>query len=563
MTNDELRDLVAGGETLAVEFKADPPDQMLPDGNLVQAAVCLANRLEPESAFLLLGVTNDGQITGARPRHGERTDPLRIQALIANRTTPSLAVRAEIVPVDGLEVLAVEVPETRHPVGTVDGRYFRRARGSDGKPACVPLHFHEMQTMQAERGLLDYSMLPVADLGEEALDPLEFARYRRTIQESQGRGDAALLDLDDGELARALGAVEMVNGKLRVRVLGLLLFGKQEALASHLPAHEAAFQVLLGPDVAVNDFFRWPLLRLLEEFEGRLRARNQEEEIQVGILRIGIPDYSPRAFREAVANALIHRDYSQLGAVHVQMHEDRIEVISPGGFPLGVRLDNLLVAGPRPRNPMLADALKRAGVVERTARGIDLIYTEQIRNGRPAPAYDRSTETNVVVVLPGGKANLDFVRLVVEEGRQSRPPTLDELLILNQLTLVHRMTTEEAAELVHKSAAQARSRLERLVESGLVEAVGSGRARTWRLSAVTYRNLGQEAAYVRQREVERVRQVELILQYVESYGRISRGVAAELCRVPPHRASLLLKDLVERGQLRRHGQRRWSWYGKP
>ncbi len=224
MTSDELRDLVAGGETLAVEFKADPPDQMVPDGNLVQAAVCLANRLEPEPAFLLLGVTNDGQITGARPRHGERTDPLRIQALIANRTTPSLAVRAEIVPVDGLAVLAVEVPETRHPVGTVDGRYFRRARGSDGKPACVPLHFHEMQTMQAERGLLDYSMLPVADLGEEALDPLEFARYRRTIQESQGRGDAALLDLDDGELARALGAVEMVNGKLRVRVLGLLLF---------------------------------------------------------------------------------------------------------------------------------------------------------------------------------------------------------------------------------------------------------------------------------------------------------------------------------------------------
>jgi len=72
-----------------------------------------------------------------------------------------------------------------------------------------------------------------------------------------------------------------------------------------------------------------------------------------------------------------------------------------------------------PRNPRLADAFKRAGLVERTARGIDTIFREQVRNGRPAPSYERSTETDVVLVLSGGAANLDFVRLVVEEGRQA------------------------------------------------------------------------------------------------------------------------------------------------
>ena len=89
----------------------------------------------------------------------------------------------------------------------------------------------------------------------------------------------------------------------------------------------------------------------------------------VNIFRIGIPDYSEQAFREGLANALIHRDYSRLGAVHVQWHEDRIEISNPGGFSEGVRLDNLLVTPPRPRNPSLADAFKRAGIVERTARG--------------------------------------------------------------------------------------------------------------------------------------------------------------------------------------------------
>ena len=89
----------------------------------------------------------------------------------------------------------------------------------------------------------------------------------------------------------------------------------------------------------------------------------------MGMLRVVVPDYSPAAFREALANALIHRDYTRLGTVHVQWHADRLEISNPGGFPEGVRLDNLLVTAPRPRNPLLADAFKRAGIVEPPARG--------------------------------------------------------------------------------------------------------------------------------------------------------------------------------------------------
>jgi len=131
-----------------------------------------------------------------------------------------------------------------------------------------------------------------------------------------------------------------------VRVLGLLLFGKEDVLRRALPTHEVAFQVLRGTDIEVNDFFRSPLLRTMEEVEARIRARNREQELMVGMLRVGVPDYSERALREAVANALIHRDYSRLGAVHIQWHDDRIEISNPGGFPEGVRLDNLLVTPP-------------------------------------------------------------------------------------------------------------------------------------------------------------------------------------------------------------------------
>ncbi len=560
MTPEELKRLIAQGESLRVEFKGEE-HVPLSDNDLVEAVVCLANRAGDELGWLLVGVEDDGRVTGARPRHEDnRTDPLRVQALIANRTRPSLSCRVEIVHLEGSPVLVIQVPPSHVPVGTTNGKYLRRAITGRGEPTCVPMYFHEMQARLAGRGRLDYSSLVVPQARWEDLDPLEFERFRRILRESRGQGDATLLDLSDIDLAKALGAVESNHEVTAVRVLGLLLFGKEEALAHLLPTHEVAFQVLVGTRVEVNDFFRWPLLRLMEEFLTRFRARNREQEVQVGLLRIGVPDYSERAFREGLANALIHRDYSQLGAVHVQWYSDRIEISNPGGFPEGVGLHNLLVTPPRPRNPLLADAFKRAGIVERTGRGIDIIYTEQLRNGRPAPSYERSTETDVVLVLPGGEANLDFVRLVVEEGQAGRPLGLDELLLLNHLWQERRITASEAAHLIQKNEPDARAVLERLVEHGLIEARGERKGRSYHLSAAVYRRLGLQSAYVRRRGFEPLQQEQMVLQYVRAHGRITRREVAELCQISDRQATYLLQKMVQRGQLQRQGRGRGVFY---
>jgi ATP-dependent DNA helicase RecG len=560
MTPERLRAIIAAGESLDVEFKGEEA-RPLSDGELVEAVVCLANRPGDQPGWLLVGVEKDGRVTGAKPRHeAGRTDPLRVQALVAGRTRPALTVRAELVPLDGASVLAVEVPASPSPVGTSDGRYVRRALGGDGRPACLPFHFHEMQARQADRGLLDYSALTVPEVAWEDLDPLEFERFRRSIRENRGRSDEALATLPDLELAKALGAVEVNGSTPSIRILGLLLFGKDEVLRRALPTHEVAFQVLSGTSVEVNEFFRWPLLRVVEEIDSRFRARNREEELMVGMLRVGVPDYSERAFREGVANALIHRDYGRLGAVHVQWYEDRIEIASPGGFPEGVHLGNLLVTQPRPRNPLLADAFKRAGIVERTARGIDTIFFEQLRNGRPAPSYDRSNEAGVVLVLPGGRANLEFVRLIVEEGQADRPLSLDDLLLLNRLWLNRSITTTDAAAATQKPEGEARARLQRLVEAGLVEARGERKGRSYHLSAATYRRLGERAAYVRQRGFEPIQQEQMILQWVGAHGRITRREAAELCKIGPFQASRLLRSMASEGKLRQRGTGKGTYY---
>lgn len=548
LNTEDWKALIAGGETLRVEFKSER-QAGLSDRKLVEAVACMANRDDEGEGWVLVGVEDDGEVTGARPRHqAAGTDPLRVQALVSNRTRPALAVQAEWVAVAGKNLLAIRVPRGRAPVGTADGRYLRRALGGDGKPACVPFHFHEMSARQADLGVFDHSALELPGAGFDVLDPLEFARYRRAIREHRG-GDEALLGLDDLELAKALGAVKTLNGEVVVRVLGLLLFGREDALAERLPTHELAFQALTGTTVDLNEFFRWPVLRALEAVEARAQARRSERELMLGMERVGVPNVSPSAFREALANALTHRDYTRLGAVHVQWRAGEISISNPGGLPDGVRLGNLLVTPPRPRNPLLADALKRAGIVERTARGVDLIFAEQVRCGHPAPRYETDGQTGVNLTLGCDEPDLGLVRLRIEEERRNGALTLPQLLLLDRIWRGGEVGLEEAATLTQREAPETSQVLASLVDRGLCHAEQvRGRGR-WRLSAATAQSAhppqGHAAA---------------VLAHVRRHGQITRSEAATLCGIAPRAATRLLRQLSESGALQRVGARRWTRY---
>lgn len=550
-----VRQWTAEGETYHVEFKSEQRER-LNDRELVEAVVCLANG---RGGVLLVGVEDDGTVTGLRPRHEHgSTDPLRVQALIANNTQPPVSTIVDVVPLDDGTVLVVQVADSPRVVGTARGTYLRRAVGGDGRPTCVPYHAHEMLAHEVDRGAVDWAALPVGGASWEDLDPLEFERLRRLITTAAARGDRVLVGLSDREIASALG---LMPNDLEITTGALLLFGRIEALRRFLPTHEAAFQVLHGLEVEVNDFLPHPLLRLAEEFFARFQARNRSEEIQFGLLRVEIPNYSETAFREALANALVHRDYTRRGAIHIQWSEDQLEIASPGGFPPGVRVDNLLVVAPHPRSPLLADAFKRVGLVERTGRGVNRMFAEQLRVGRAAPDYGRSSDHQVVAVLPGGRANLPLTRWVIEQEDQQRSPLgVSELQVLSELVRERRATTAELAPVLQRTDGETRALLTRMVERGWVEARGERKGRTWHLSAAVYRVLDAPASYVRVRGFEPLQQEQMVLQYVDAHGQISRAQAADLCAIAPDQASRLLRRLAQRGELVRRGERRGSVY---
>lgn len=554
MTPHEISALARAGETFTVELKGEESGR-LNDEELVLAATCLANG---DGGTLLVGIEKDGRITGARPRHEAGiTDVDRVRALIANNTQPPLTCRIELVAVGGVAVLVVTVPDSDFPVGNSKGRYQRRALRVDGKPECVAFFAHEMLAGEVDRGARDFAAIDIPEATWDDLDPLEFDRLRRLIRQGAARGDSALVDLSNEDVAKALG---LIGPHGTIRTGAVLLFGHEDALRRHIPTHEVAFQVLRGTAVEVNEFNRWPLFRAADDLLVRFRARNLEEEFQLGLVRIPVPTFPELSYREATANALVHRDYTLLGPVLVQWHDDRLEISSPGGFPAGIMLTNLLVAPPRPRSPILADAFKRAGLVERTGRGIDLIFEGQLRYGRRAPDYGRTTRASVVVVLPGGPARIELARYVAEEVRQGRRLNLNDLMALNELVVERRLTTRRAAELMQIDEASARSHLNQMVDRGLLVARGAARGRTYHASPAVYRAIGEPAAYVRVHGFEPLQQEQMVLQYVDAHDRITRGQAAELCQLAPRQARRVLVRLVERGELVLRGTRRGAYY---
>lgn len=539
-------------ESLTVEFKSDR--SRLPDRDLIEALVCLANA---EGGELWLGVEDDGTPTGL---HADHHLLAGLAGMVAARTSPSLNVQAEAVELDGVTVARIQVPKAQGEVATTSGVYLRRRLKHDGTPECVAMLPHERSSRTSSFGLLDVSAQPVAGATLADLDPLERERLRQAVQ--QYGGDRVLLELDDEALDGALLLTARQADGSRVPTLtGLLLIGRETSLRQLVPTHEFAFQVLAQQAVRFNEFRRFPLLKALDWLETNFRPYNPEEELQVGLFRVPVPKVDLGAFREAVANALVHRDYHGRGAVHVRLEDDALVVSNPGGLVDGVTLSNLLVTEPRPRNPALADAMKRIGVVERSGRGVDKIFRGMLKFGRPAPDYSYTTAQSVVLRLPTAGADLDFRRLVVEHERATNAELpIDSLIALAALRASKRVTADELAVQIQRDTASAKRTLEALTEAGLVEAHGATRGRSYTLSASLYQAVGDKAAYTRQAGFAPIQHEQMVLNYVQQHGQIKRAEVMELCRISTDQAAKLLKKLKDKGAIVQSGKNRGASY---
>ena len=538
-------------EDLTIEFKSDK--NKLPDSDLVDAVVAFANT---NGGDIYLGIEDDGEITGLHKSHQDIT---QLAAFIANKTVPPIAVRAE--KSEDKQYLKISVPKSRSIVASSSGKIQRRRIKADGTPENVPMYPHEIASRLSDLSLLDYSSLCVPDAKYSDLDPVERERLRSIIRMNP-QGEQNLLELDDEELDKALRLVADNNGQLTPTYCGMLLIGRTESLRRCIPTAEAAFQVMNGTNVVLNESFILPLLAAFEKMETYMNARNSEAEIEEGLFRISVPDYNKRAFREALVNAFSHRDYTMMGRVRVQMDNDGMTISNPGGFIEGVTIDNLLTVEPHGRNTALADAMKRIGLAERTGRGVDRIFEGSLLYGKPLPDYSESTNVMVKLFIPKSLPDPNFTKLISEEHRttgESLP--INSLLVLNALKRSRRATVNELADFAHITVEKARITAERLVESGMLEPSGNGKCRCYTLSAKLYHADNNITGYIRQKGIDNVRYPEMVMQFAkENGGTITRGDVMELLHLTKSQAYNLLKKMVDDDKLDSKGTTRNAYY---
>ena len=184
-----------------------------------------------------------------------------------------------------------------------------------------------------------------------------------------------------------------------------------------------------------------------------------------GARRMSIETVPLRAFREALANAVVHRTWDVAARVRVSMWPDRVEVASPGGLPVGIREEEYLSGRVSlMRNPILANVFYRLGIIEAFGTGVVRIK-EAYERSATKPAFD-VMENSITVTLP----------LVKEDSGL----TGDQRLVYDLLSPARLMATGELMPLVSFSRSKLTGILKHLVARGLVEASGTGRGLMYR-----------------------------------------------------------------------------------
>ena len=410
MLRNELLQLIANGENSGVEFKRDDlrPEQ------LAREIVALANL---RGGSVLLGVEDDGSISGIQR---QRADLERwVMDTVFGRYVHPLILPfyEEVAFEDGKRVAVITLTEgTAKPyVLRHDDRQDIYVRvGSTSRRAT-----REQQARLFESGgLLHSEMLPVSGSGLADLDLARVADYLAHIA-----GDRTVPQSDPEWERRLTGLGFMVlrpDGPSVCTIAGLVLFGHSpRRTLRHAGVRWMSFNgldkeyqaqddsVLDGPLIALwrggpGEARQLVEGGLLERLVDRMRPFIAEPagELQDGVRLDAAARYSTEAVREAVLNALVHRDWTRATEVEVVNYADRLEVTSPGALQNSMTVDKMLAGQRSARNPIIVEVMRDYGYVEHRGMGVRRKIVPLTREYAGRDASFEATDDFLRVTLP-------------------------------------------------------------------------------------------------------------------------------------------------------------------
>lgn len=283
-----------------------------------------------------------------------------------------------------------------------------------------------------------------------------------------------------------------------------------------------------------------------------INLRNEVQHYQEGLFVWDIATFNEKVVREAVLNAVSHRDYRLNGSVFIRQYPKKIEIVSPGGFPPGITPDNILFRQ-SPRNRRIAEAFGRCGLVERSGQGADRMFEESIKESKPRPDFSGTDDYQVNLTLKGEVQNprfLAFLQQVTAEG--FGPFTTEDLLVLDAVQRDEPISPNQKDRFIF------------LKDRGIVEVAGRGRGAKPILSRRLYAFLGKKGAYTRKRGLDRETNKALLLQHIDHYQKEGSRLQ-DLLQVLPDltrdQVQKLLRELKQAGKVSVVGKTKSSrWF---
>lgn len=361
----------------------------LPDPDPKRIAETITAFANSEGGTLVLGISEEGYM-GSVFVEEDASDALE-GALRLCKPPVHTDWQAEEVPGGVLILLRVDRSEKLHAL--TDGRILRRQGRFN-----IPTDGDQLEQMLANRPTGDFEMQVVAGATRDDLDNEVVEEYLERRQKRNPRSTVLPMD----KLLQQIGAL---NEKMEPTISGILLFGKEPQ--QFLPQSRAIFVKFAdvqprGPEGAFGygrrEEISGPLARIVERAWRVVWEEMGKQSVVRGLHRDEENEYPTFAVREALVNAVAHRDYRLNGrSIEIRMYTDRLEVTSPGGLPAHITIDNI-VDEHYSRNPRLVNGLFQWGYIEELGLGVDRMIEDMTAMGHQPPTFEAKSHRFTVIL---------------------------------------------------------------------------------------------------------------------------------------------------------------------
>jgi ATP-dependent DNA helicase RecG len=404
MTHTELLEIIKNGESSGVEFKRD----VIENHALARELVAFSNF---HGGIVLLGVEDDGTISGLTRPDLEEWVMTTCRDKIRPGIIPFFEIVRDIEPGEDVAIVRVTRGYDVHSLWhNNSNKYFIRV-GTQSREASQ----EELARLFQQRGSIRAELRPVSGATLGDLDRRRLRDYFSRIRQQDvpaDEGEAARLDAAGRAALEREWQALLINTEIMteegVTVGGMLLFGRTpNHFLPHAGITAAAFPGT-EKDYAARERapLRGPMTPLLGSDGGLVENSLVEQALDfvrrntpvTAVLensarRIEKPAYPPEVLREAIVNALIHRDYLLSSTdIELAVYSDRLEIVSPGRLPNGITPDRMRTGCRTARNQLLKDVMRDYGYLENLGMGIPrkIILGMKAHNGtEPALVEDQ------------------------------------------------------------------------------------------------------------------------------------------------------------------------------